>query len=190
MSSDDRVPEKFPGHLFLVGPRGSGKTTIGHSLARVRDLPFYDTDRMVEEVIREPISVFWSKKGESAFREIESSVLSKLSDVRPGVVSTGGGIVLSLSNRKSIMAMGWVLYLFVSLEVLENRLSHWGNTRPRLNAEISLADEIALTVRERDPLYREIADYTVETGGLSVPQVVSQISKFWEPGWAAEKNGP
>lgn len=170
--------EKAASHILLVGSRGSGKTTIGHSLARVRDLPFYDTDRMVEEVIREPISSFWAREGEIPFRSLESGVLHKLVSMRSGVVSTGGGIVLSSENRALISKMGWVLYLSVSVDVLENRLSHWGNSRPRLNPQLQLSEEIALSVRERDPLYREIADYIVETGGMSVPQVVAQISRL------------
>ena len=182
-------PGKSSGHILLVGPRGSGKTTIGHSLARVRDLAFYDTDRMVEEVIREPISNFWAREGESSFRNLESGVLQKLLGVKAGVVSTGGGIVLSPENRELISKMGLVLYLSVSLDVLEGRLSHWGNSRPRLNPQVSLSEEIAQTVRERDPFYREIADYVVETGGMSVPQVVFQISRLLGEDWASKVGG-
>ncbi|MDA8060072.1 MAG: shikimate kinase [Leptospirillum sp.] len=170
--------EKPSSHILLVGPRGSGKTTIGHSLARVRDLPFYDTDRMVEEVIREPIASFWAREGEGSFRTLESLVLQKLFGMKSGVVSTGGGIVLSSANRELISRMGCVLYLSVSVEVLESRLSHWGNSRPRLNPQLQLSEEIRLTLRDRDPFYREIADYIVETGGLSVSQVVVQISRL------------
>jgi shikimate kinase len=177
------------GHVLLVGPRGSGKTTIGHSLARVRDLPFYDTDRMVEEMIREPISSFWAREGEVPFRSLESDALRKLVGMKSGVVSTGGGIVLSADNRKLIVKMGRVLYLSVTLDVLESRLSHWGNSRPRLNAQLQLSEEIALTVRERDPFYREIADYIVETAGMSVSQVVVQISRLLGDDLAAKAGG-
>jgi len=182
-------PEKTPGHILLVGPRGSGKTTIGHSFARVRDLPFYDTDRMVEEVIREPIASFWAREGEILFRRIEAGVLQKLVGMKAGVVSTGGGIVLSSVNRELISKMGRVLYLSVSVEVLESRLSHWGNSRPRLNPQLPLSEEIALTVRERDPFYREIADYIVETGGMSVSQVVIQISRLLGDDWVTKAGG-
>lgn len=182
-------PEKTASHILLVGPRGSGKTTIGHSLARVRDLPFYDTDRMVEEVIREPISSFWAREGALPFRNLESGALQKLVGMKSGVVSTGGGIVLSSANRELISKMGWVLYLSVSVDVLESRLSHWGNSRPRLNPELPLSEEIALTVRERDPLYREIADYIIETVGMSVPQVVFQISRILGDEWASKADG-
>ena len=88
--------------LLLVGPRGSGKTTLGHALARVLDVPVYDTDRMVEESAGEPLARLWEREGETAFRRFESRALDCLSRLPPGVVSTGGGIVLSAENRASL----------------------------------------------------------------------------------------
>lgn len=125
--------------IILVGPRGSGKTTLGHALARSIDAPVYDTDRMVEERTGEPVARLWDREGEGAFRGWESRVLQTLRELPPGVVSTGGGIVLSADNRRLLAELGPVFYLHVPVEQLVSRLSNAYEKRPRLRAEIPLS---------------------------------------------------
>jgi len=161
--------------LVLVGPRGSGKTTLGHALARVLDVPVYDTDRMVEESAGEPLSRLWEREGEEAFRIFESGALEALSRLPPGVVSTGGGIVLRPENRAALRRLGFVLYLHVPEEQLVARLVASSDRRPRLRDGIPLADEIRQVSAERDPLYREVADHTLPSGGLSIGLTVEEI---------------
>ncbi len=164
--------------IILVGPRGSGKTTLGHALARSIDAPVYDTDRMVEERTGEPVARLWDREGEGAFRGWESRVLQTLRELPPGVVSTGGGIVLSADNRRLLAELGPVFYLHVPVEQLVSRLSNAYEKRPRLRAEIPLSEEIRQVTRERDPLYRAVATHVVETAGHSISGTVEEILKL------------
>lgn len=161
--------------ILLVGPRGSGKTTLGHALARAIDSPFYDTDRMVEESVGEPVAQIWEKGGESLFREKESLVLGSLPGLSKGVVSTGGGIVLSPGNREILTRLGPVFYLHVPVPQLVLRLSSSFDRRPRLKKELSLAEEVRLVVEERDPLYRSIATLIFEIDSGSISHVVEEM---------------
>ena len=164
--------------IILVGPRGSGKTTLGHALARSIDAPVYDTDRMVEERTGEPVARLWDREGEGAFRGWESRLLQTLRELPPGVVSTGGGIVLSADNRRLLAELGPVFYLHVPVEQLVSRLSNAYEKRPRLRAEIPLSEEIRQVTRERDPLYRAVATHVVETAGHSISGTVEEILKL------------
>ncbi len=164
--------------VILVGPRGSGKTTLGHALARAIDSPVYDTDRMVEERTGEPVARLWERDGEGAFRAWESRVLAALSGLPPGVVSTGGGIILDPANRKILAEMGPVFYLHVPVDQLVGRLAHAYEKRPRLKADVPLSEEIRQVSLERDPLYRQVATHVVETGGNSIAATVEEILKL------------
>ena len=161
--------------IILVGPRGSGKTTLGHALARAIDSPVYDTDRMVEERAGASVARLWEREGEEGFRAWESRVLEGLRNLPPGVVSTGGGIILDPANRKVLVELGPVFYLRVPIEQLVARLSHAYEKRPRLKAQVPLAEEIRQVSRERDPLYRLVATHVVETAGSSIAGTVEEI---------------
>ncbi len=167
--------------LVLVGPRGSGKTTLGHALGRVLDAPVYDTDRMVEDLAGESLSRLWEREGEEAFREMESRALEALLTLAPGVVSTGGGIVIRPKNREILRRMGYVLYLHVPEEQLVSRLSGASERRPRLREGVPLDEEIRQVVLERDPLYREVADHILSAGGASIAMTVEEILSILRP---------
>ncbi len=167
--------------LVLVGPRGSGKTPLGHALGRVLDAPVYDTDRMVEDLAGEPLPRLWEREGEAAFREIESRALETLRTLSPGVVSTGGGIVLRPQNRDTLRKMGYVLYLHVPEEQLVARLSGASERRPRLREGVSLEEEVRQVVFERDPLYREVANSVLSSGGVSIATTVEEILSILRP---------
>ncbi|MEC4683758.1 MAG: shikimate kinase [Nitrospirota bacterium] len=161
--------------IILVGPRGSGKTTLGHALARAIDSPFYDTDRMVEEMTGESISQIWERGGEELFRDKESLVLQSMRGFSKGVVSTGGGIVLKSENRKLLSGLGPVFYLHVHVANLIGRLSSSFDKRPRLLKDLSLPEEVQRIVSERDPLYRSIATRVIEIESNSIAGTVEDI---------------
>lgn len=166
--------------ILLVGARGAGKTTIGHALARTLDLPFYDTDRLVEERLGESIPVFWAREGEQAFRDQESGIVKTLSGLPKGVISTGGGIVLQEENRSLLPTVGTVFYIRLRPETLIPRLQNAWGSRPRLISEISLEEEVREVFSRRDPLYHEVAHHVIEADGHGIIQVVQLIQRCLE----------
>jgi len=159
--------------LSLVGLPGSGKTTVGRQLARRLGVPFVDSDHVIESRIGCSIKEFFALEGENRFRDIESEVLDELTQRTDCVVSTGGGAVLRDANRHRLNSRGKVIYLRSSPEELFRRLRH-DVTRPILQ----VADPMA-KLRElfsvRDPLYREVAHFVLETGQPSVSTLVNMI---------------
>lgn len=158
--------------LILVGLPGSGKSTVGRHLARRLDIPFSDSDHVIEQQIGCSIREFFAREGEDAFRDIEQQVIANLAG-EPGVLATGGGAVLREANRKVLREAGQVIYLRSNPEDLFRRLRHDAN-RPLLQVDDPLARLRELHAL-RDPLYRETAHFVIETGRPSVPTLVNMI---------------
>ncbi len=158
--------------LTLVGLPGSGKSTVGRQLARRLDLPFNDSDHVIEQRLGCSIRDYFAREGEAAFRDVEESVIAELA-AQPGVLATGGGAVLRAANREKLRAGGHVIYLKSSPQELFNRVRH-DRKRPLLQVEDPLGRLHAL-YDERDPLYSETAHFIIETGRPSVPTLVNMI---------------
>lgn len=159
--------------VALIGLPGSGKSTVGRQLARRFQVPFYDSDRVIEERIGCSIKDFFAREGEDRFRDIEESVLDELTQRGNGVISTGGGAVLRSVNRQYLHSRCQVVYLKSVPEELARRLKN-DTSRPLLQVEdplTRLRDLFAM----RDPLYRETAHFTIETGRPSVATLVNMI---------------
>lgn len=157
----------------MVGLPGSGKSTVGRQLARRLQLSFVDSDHAIEAQLGCSIREYFEREGEDRFRDVEQSVLDDLSRNSQGVLSTGGGSVLRLQNRKNLKDRGHVIYLKSSPDELFRRLRHDLN-RPLLQVSDPmqrLRDLFAV----RDPLYRETAHFTLETGRPSVATLVNMI---------------
>jgi shikimate kinase len=157
----------------LVGLPGGGKSTVGRQLARRLGVPFADADHVIETRIGMPIRQFFDREGEAAFRDVESQVLKELLQPGPGVLSTGGGVIVRAENRVLLRQQATVIYLRTAPEELHRRLRH-DTQRPLLQ----VADPLA-KLRElhalRDPLYTETAHFVVDTGRPSVPTLVNMI---------------
>ncbi|WKB51930.1 shikimate kinase [Eleftheria terrae] len=158
--------------IALVGLPGSGKSTVGRQLARRCGLPFVDSDAVIEERLGEPIRSFFDREGEDRFRDVEEQVLAEVAS-RGGVLSTGGGAVLRPANRRLLKEHAVVVYLYSTPEELFRRLRH-DTQRPLLQVSDPLAKLRSLH-GQRDPLYRECADFIVETGRPSVTALVNLI---------------
>ncbi|MFD0669111.1 shikimate kinase [Ramlibacter sp. MAHUQ-53] len=161
--------------VALVGLPGSGKTTIGKLLARRLARPFVDSDHVIEDRLGCPIRVFWEQQGEEAFRDVEQAVIADLS--APGgedkVLATGGGSVLREANRLQLRAGTHVIYLRTTPEQIYNRVRN-DRKRPLLQVEDPMARLRALH-GQRDPLYREAAHLTVDTGRPTLQTLVNII---------------
>ncbi len=159
--------------LALVGLPGSGKSTVGRQLARRLSLSFTDSDHAIEQRIGCSIRDFFEREGEAAFRDIEEEVIRELTQRQSGVVATGGGAVLRHANRERLHAAGHVIYLRSTPEEVFRRVRHDGN-RPLLQVADPLG-RLRSLYEERDPLYRQTAHFTIETGRPSVATLVNMI---------------
>jgi len=174
--------------VALVGLPGAGKSAIGRRLAQRLQLPFVDSDHVIEERIGCSIRDFFEREGEASFRDVEQSVIAELAAAPHGVVATGGGCVLREANRLVLRSHFHVLYLRSLPEELFRRLRH-DVKRPLLQ----VADPLG-RLRElhdaRDPLYRETAHETVETGRPSIAVVVNIIVMQLELAGVVTAPGP
>ncbi len=168
--------------ISLIGLPGSGKSTVGRQLARRLGRAFVDSDHVIEERLGCSIREYFEREGEDRFRDVEEAVIDELTQQDGGVLSTGGGSVLRPNNRLHLRERGQVVYLKSNPDELFRRLRHDVN-RPLLQ----VADPLT-RLRElhaaRDPLYRETAHFTIETGRPSVSTLVNMVMMQLELGRA------
>ena len=159
--------------ISLVGLPGSGKSTVGRHLAKRLHVPFLDSDHVIEQRLGCSIREYFDREGEDRFRDIEEAVIDELTAAPSGVLSTGGGAVLRPQNRRHLRDRGTVVYLNSSPEDIYKRLRH-DTQRPLLQVADPLGKLRDLHAA-RDPLYREVAHFTVDTGRPSVATLVNMI---------------
>lgn len=162
---------KYSGNIFLVGPMGVGKTTIGRALAELLELEFFDSDREIEASTGADIPWIFDVEGESGFRIRETRMIEQLT-IKPNIVlATGGGAVLAEENRQWLQQRGLVVYLKASIAQQVERTAR-DKSRPLLQTP-DPEQKIRELMEVRDPLYREIADIIIETNRRN-PRAISQ----------------
>lgn len=167
-------------HLYLIGYRGSGKTTVGEFLAARLGRPFVDADVLLEADAGMTIRDIFASEGESGFRDRETATLRKLTAGTPAVIATGGGIILRPENRE-LLRSGFVIWLTAEPKLLWHRIQidpTTGDRRPNLTATGGL-DEVTAVMAVREPLYRETAHLTVDAS-RSPELVAADILPAWE----------
>ncbi|TRZ66565.1 MAG: shikimate kinase [Rhodocyclaceae bacterium] len=162
-------------NIYLVGLMGAGKTTVGRQLAKRLGRRFADSDHEIEARTGVHIPLIFEIEGEAGFREREMQVVESLTHENNLVMATGGGVVLDPRNRANLANTGIVIYLCAQPRQLWERTRHNRN-RPLLQVADPLARLQELFV-QRDPLYREIADIVVESGGGAFHHLVKQIER-------------
>lgn len=163
-------------NIYLVGPMGAGKSTIGRVLAAELHLSFRDSDKVIEDRTGADIPWIFDMEGEEGFRERESAVLDELSKGQDVVIATGGGIILRAQNREVMKSSGYVCYLTASIEQLVERTAR-DKKRPLLQVE-NPRQKIIDLVALRDPLYREAADFVINTDRRSPKLVAQEIANL------------
>ena len=165
-------------NIFLVGPMGAGKSTVGKQLAKSLGRDFYDSDKEIEK--RTGVSIAWifEMEGEAGFRLRERKVIDELTELKNIVLATGGGAVLAEENRRVLRSRGYVVYLSASVEQLLRRTNKDKN-RPLLQTG-QPEDKITGLMAERAPLYKDVADIELRTGDQSIQYVVSGLIKQLE----------
>lgn len=160
-------------NVFLVGPMGAGKSTIGRLLAKELGYPFKDSDREIEARTGADIPWIFDVEGEEGFREREEAMIAELVREDGIVLATGGGVVMREANRQALAANGLVVYLRTSVDQQLQRTAK-DRQRPLLQTpdpEKVLRELMA----KRDPLYSEIADLTIDTDQRGPKIVVNTI---------------
>ena len=163
-------------NIFIVGPMGSGKSTVGKIISDELFLNFFDTDDEIESRTGASIDWIFDLEGEEGFRKRESSILEEMVKQNSIVLSTGGGIILSDSNREMLSSRGTVFYLSTPISVQIERTSK-DKDRPLLkNGD---PEEILTKLQnDREELYISVADHIVNTEAKSSQEVASEIIKL------------
>ena len=167
---------KNSNNVVLVGPMGSGKTTVGRRLASEMNREFIDTDHELINKTGVTIEHIFDIEGEKGFRLRESKMLEDLCSMSNVVLATGGGIVLKPENRVLLKKSGLVFYLSSSIEQLLRRTAK-SKTRPLLEQSLNREKTIRDLVSDRDELYREVASSVVDTTGKQLNEVVGIIKQ-------------
>ena len=180
------IPSMNPApSLFLIGPMGAGKTTVGRRVAAQLGLGFFDLDHEIEERSGATITLIFELEGEAGFRKRETELLNEFS-ARPGIVlSTGGGAVLAAENRRHLRERGYVVYLETTIEQQLKRLAH-DRKRPLLAAP-DRRERLARLAAERESLYRQTADLIMPTGfngssSATARRLVEELNVQWRRG--------
>jgi shikimate kinase len=164
---------KVPNNIFLVGPMGAGKSTVGRQLAKTLNMEFVDCDREIEDRTGVTIAVIFELEGEEGFRKRECAMIEQLTERDGIVLATGGGAVLDEENRSRLRTRGFVIYLNAPIELLLERTAR-DKQRPLLQTDDPRAKLTALAA-EREPLYQQVADMVVKTDRRTARHVVKEI---------------
>jgi len=161
-------------NIILVGPMGSGKTTIGRRLSESLNLDFFDSDHEIIDTTGVSIDHIFDVEGEKGFRTRESDVLKKLCNMPNIVLATGGGVVTLEENRELIMKSGSVIYLLSSVDQILRRTAK-SKTRPLLEKSNNRRKTITSILEARDSLYKEVASLNINTNGKKLNEVIDEI---------------
>lgn len=162
--------------LVLIGPRGVGKSSIAEALSVRLGLPALDTDRLVERAAHTSVFQLFAARGEEGFRRLEREVIASVEPGEPIILATGGGAVLSPSTRAHLRRLGAVIWLTAKPSILAGRIA--GSARPSLTGRPP-AEEIEEIMSKREPLYRDLANWTVDTGDRTIEEVCDELEQFW-----------
>lgn len=164
-------------NLVLIGYRGTGKTTVARLVAERLNWPWFDADDQIELLAGKTIAQIFADDGEPAFRQWESQVVAELTGRPQCVLALGGGAVMRPENRLAIARQGKIVWLRASAETIWQRIQADHATagrRPNLTTQGGITEIIA-TLDARSPIYRECADFDVDTTGKSPAQVADAI---------------
>jgi shikimate kinase len=164
-------------NLFLIGYRGSGKTTVAVALSEQLKWPWVDADAELERRAGKTIKQIFADEGEAAFRDLESAVLRDFTKLDHHILALGGGVILRPENRELLAGRGKAVWLKASPEALFRRISSDATTperRPNLTGQGGLA-EIRTLLAERTPLYAAAADATIDAEDKSPEEIAREI---------------
>ncbi len=157
---------------------GAGKSTIGRLLAKTLNVDFYDSDREIEQRVGVSIPTIFEYEGEAGFRRRESDILADLTQLEGVVLATGGGAIMREENRVCLHQGGYVVYLQCSVDKQLERTRRDSN-RPLLQTG-NPREKLRELFRIREPYYRALADYMVDTGQCSSRMAIRLILRAYQ----------
>ena len=164
--------------FILIGYRGTGKTTVAEKLAARLDIPVFDSDVEIERRAGKSITEIFTQEGESAFRNMEESVIAEiLAQPAPFVLATGGGAILRSSTRERLRQSGRVIWLTATPEVILRRITNDAASqtmRPNLTA-LPMLEEIVAVFEQRKGLYAETAHETFDTDSRTADEITEAL---------------
>ena len=170
------------GNLFLIGYRGSGKTSVAKLIAARLRRPCVELDELIEHDAGMTIREIFEQQGESVFRDFEQRWLAKACESAAQVISAGGGVVLRDANRAVMRDSGRCVWLRAAPRELARRLAADANTtaqRPSLTSQGTI-EEIESLLRERTPAYEDMADYIIDTDGRTIDDVARDVVEWYD----------
>ena len=160
-------------NIILIGPMGSGKSTIGNVIAKRLNREFQDSDHFIEERTGVDIARIFDVEGEQGFRDRESSALGELLSKNNRVIATGGGSVLREENQQLLKQKGYIVFLDTSINQQMQRLRR-DKKRPLLQTE-NPRERLESLLTERRPIYLELADLAVKTDKRMARRLAADI---------------
>lgn len=160
-------------NYYLVGPMGSGKSTVGKQLATALGYDFYDSDKEIEQSTGVSISLIFELEGEEGFRKRERNMIAELCSRKNIIMATGGGSILEAENRKALRDNGFVIYLQASTSQILRRTRR-DSTRPLLQTDDPKA-RLNELMEIRAPLYESVADLVFNTDSHTVSEVAHKL---------------
>lgn len=174
---------KFGSNIYLIGPMGSGKTTLGQRVAKQLEMEFLDCDQNLEKQTGASVNLIFDVEGESGFRIRESKMLKVLTSRSNVLLATGGGTVLEHENREMLKQTGLVVYLQTPVSLQLHRLRQ-DRTRPLLQNN-DRRQKLTRLAADRNPIYEDLADliFPSRKGGLktTAQHLVEAILSSWDP---------
>jgi shikimate kinase len=167
-------------NIVLTGYRCTGKSTVGRRLAERLQLPLFDTDELIKRQTGETIAEIVEKGGWGAFRKEEKEIIRGLSTIKGSVIDTGGGVVMDKENRNILKKIGTIVWLTADIRTTIERMRKDENSneqRPSLT-DNNLYKETSDILEMRIPVYRQLADLTIDTSEKDIDEVVDDICRF------------
>lgn len=164
-------------NIILIGYRCTGKTSVGRKISERFQMPFYDTDELIKEHTGKTIREIVDDRGWESFRKEEKAVIRGLSPLVDTVIAAGGGAVMDAENRKALRRSGLFIWLTADVRTIVGRMKNdraGGEQRPPLSSD-GMERETSKILEKRIPIYRQLADFTIDTSGKEVDAIAEEV---------------